>query len=127
MQLTDSCTPSNHPCLHNYIKSDFAYLITSHYDRKGMEDAEFSQMSEYFRHHLTMLSNGLTWKLDARVDMTKHFIRFSKTAHSGLTVMQTGTELKVIDLIQLAASSVDFENKYVPVLMSSWGFQFLSR
>lgn len=70
MQLTDSCTPRNHPCLHNYIKSDFAYLITSHYDRQGMEDAEFSQMSEYFRHHLTMLSNGLTWKLDARVDMT---------------------------------------------------------
>lgn len=58
-----------------------------------------------------MVSKGLTWKLDATVDMIKQFIKFSKTVHSSLTMMQTDTELKVIDLTWFASDGVDFESK----------------
>lgn len=59
----------------------------------------------------TKLSKGLTWKLDARVDTIRHFIPFSKTVHSSLTMMYTGTKLEVIDLILFASDVAAFESK----------------
>lgn len=58
-----------------------------------------------------MVSKGLTWKLDTRVDVIKQFIKFSKTDHSSLTMMQAGTELKAVDLTQVASDGVDLESK----------------
>lgn len=48
--------------------------------------------------------------------MMKHFITFSKTVHSGLTMMYTGTKLEVIDLTLFASDVAAFESKRVLVL-----------
>lgn len=64
----------------------------------------------------TDLSKGLTCKLDARVDMIQRFITFSKTVHSNLAMMYTGTKLEVIDLALFAFDIAAFESKWLLVL-----------
>lgn len=49
--------------------------------------------------------------VEIRVAMMKQSIQFSKTVHSGLTLMLAGTALKVIDLTSFAPDSAGFESK----------------